>query len=217
MGGRSCIIITTDHGKVFRVAMDCNGGVNIRSPLGLGDHVLEFLRDEGKRKELKRLASRFELYEVAESENDEWVEDNLERDGSNVLEHLLRMLRNKEELKEKSIGPNPYVWLDIDEYSYEIDFYRDQLWIDYFQTGYHIFGLNSLPSSQDIQMAIAPSRLVGLDWGEIQKARSSFHMARRSLNKVSQEIEKSKSFYDNALESLDNFYEAVKTLGIFSM
>lgn len=137
---------------------------------------------------------------------------NVENHDCNVLEPLLDMLRKVEKLKV----PNPDVWLDVDDHSYEIDFYRDQLVINYDFNGDHIFDLNSLPSSQEIQKAIATCRRVELDWGEIEEARSSFYMARRILNKACQEIEKFKSSHDKALRSLDNVYKALERQDIFS-
>lgn len=195
--------------KVFRVVMFCDGGINIKRPLGLGDYVLRFLRDGENRKELKRLAQRFERYEVAEAENDEWVEANL--DGHNVLEPLLDMLRKEEKLKV----PNPNLWFDIDEYSYEIDFDQDQLCINYDNYGDHIFDLGALPSSEEIQKAVDSSRRVELDLGEFEEARSSCYMIGRSLNKMRWETEKSKDYFDKALRSLDKIGKDLEKQGIY--
>ena len=116
---------------------------DIEPSLAVGNHVLEFLRNEGKRKGLKWRTMYLRPREMNESDNDNWVEANFGKHRGNVLEPLLGMLRKGGILEVPDVNETS----DI-EYYYEIDSDEDQLSINHGTNDVQIFDLKSLPGSK---------------------------------------------------------------------
>ena len=184
MGTSSCIAIIYRQRTWFRVVLIRDGGININPSLAVGDHILEFLRDGGKREALKSRMIQLIPREMDESKNDKWVEDNFGNHRGNILEPLLDMLQKGSRLEVPNVTETSH-----NDYYYEIDFDQNQLSINCHTNEVQIFDLNSLPSSQEISDRIQDtSRRVDIDWREIEKAIGFFDTACQRLYNASLEM-----------------------------
>ena len=175
-----------------------DGGIYIDSLLGVGDHVLNFLRDEENRKELKWRTMQLNPHILNESKNNKWMKANFERHRGNVLEPLLDMLRKGGQLEVPHVKERSDV---------EINFDGNQLPINYSTNGVQIFDLKTLPSSQEIyDRVMDTSRRVDINWWETEGARSSCDTARKSLDNAYQEMKDARSSCKKLSKSLHGVY-----------
>lgn len=206
MGTSSCITIKTVGGVVFRVVLIHDGCIRIDPPLGVGDHLLKFLRNEGNREELKWMTPLLIPRKFEEDENDEWMKANFEKYRGNVLEPLLDMLREGRPLEVPNVREGSHI-----SYYYEIDFYRNQLSIKYYTNDVQTFDLSSLPSSQEIHDRVEDtSRRVDLDWSKLEEAGISSYRTRRVWENLYKENEKARVSCNEACRGLDDMFKQTK-------
>lgn len=181
MGTGSCIRIKFEGEIVFSAILNHAGGIYNDPPDGVGDHVLEFLRDQTLYERLKSSAHLLDPFDCEEDQNDRWIQSNFGQYATDVLDPLqMKLLRGKKLKVPYVNAPMSYV-----EYYYVIDLDENNISIRCDPNEPQVFAIGSLPGSYEIVARIErPSGRVQVDSPKFARVQDHFEDIRRQLNNL---------------------------------